>query len=197
MIKKISVILALTGVINTNSALSTPPSKVNEPIKPKASASYMEIDGLKELKAKSDIIVEVEGTDKFELIDYKGIKMRKTTVKILDVMKGNPTLKEITVVQTEGLESEEPPMKNEKLLMFLRKGIDITDSYVPIGGNQGIYKIITKKTKKNSMTPKKLPHLNAPKDDAIKIVTPTSLINNKILRDLNGNYDDIKKKLIE
>lgn len=192
MIKKLSVVLALTGIITTNTIMSTQPNKSNEPIKsrPKASASYIEINGLKELKKKSDIIVEVEGTNEFELIDYKGITMRKTTLKVLDVIKGDPNLKEIKVAQTEGIESEEPPMKNEKLLMFLKKGVDITDSYVPIGGNQGIYRIITKKTKKNSLTPR-----NIVSDDSTKIIRPTSLINNKILKDLNGNYTDIKNDL--
>lgn len=196
MRKKFAVILALTGIIVTGiaiSSLSTSKAETYKIVKskPKASASYIEIDGLKELKEKSDTIVEVEGTDEFELIDYKGVKMRKTTVKVSDVMKGDSNLKEIRVVQTEGLESEAPPMKNEKLLMFLKRGVDITDSYVPIGGNQGIYRIVTKNTKKNNLTPRSL----TPNDDSIKIIRPTSLINNKILKDLNGNYNDIKHNL--
>lgn len=165
----------------------------NTETKAKMSASYKYISGLEELKNSADTIIEAEGTDQYELIDYKGVTHRKTIVKVLDVIKGDKQLKEIKFLQTEGLEGDEPPVKGEKMLMFLRKGVDNPDSYVTFGGTQGIYKIV-----ESNNTIQSIDGSSTNKNNKVnKQIKAHSMINDKILKDLNGNYDDVKKKLSE
>jgi len=138
--------------------------------------SLEEIAGLAELKSDSDIIVEVLVTDKSKERDYKGLKAIITTLKVNHVIKGDKDIKEINILQ---LDWETIPKNGEKLLLFLTKGIDNPDCYIPIGAGQGIYKIV----KSNS-------------NDKM-VIEPHSLVNNKILKDLSGDYEEVKKKLAE
>jgi len=147
-------------------------------------SSVKRISGLPELKNESDTIVEIVGTDKYKVIDYKGAQSIITTVKVLSVIKGDKNLKEAKIIQLYG---EMTPKNGEKLLMFLRKGIDNPDCYVPIGSGQGIYKIVQSKTKDNSSNNS----LNN------MILEPQSMVNDDILKDLTGDFETIKKKLSE
>lgn len=61
--------------------------------------------------------------------------------------------------------------------MFLKKGTDNKDCYIPVGGGQGIYKIIENKKTNN------------------RTLEAQSLYNENILNDLKGNYDDLRKSL--
>lgn len=178
LISGILLVSLVMSVVGCNKALDSA-SKNNE-TKPKIVASYEQISGLKELKDRADTIVEAEGTDNYELVDYKGIKMRKTVIKVIDVIKGDKQLKELKFLQSEGVKGEEPIAKGEKVLMFLKKGVDNPDSYITFGGTQGIYKIVESTSKSNSVT---------------KHLEPHSMVNNKILKELNDNYYDLKEKL--
>ncbi|MPQ44865.1 hypothetical protein [Clostridium tarantellae] len=139
----------------------------------KAHASYEEIPSLSVLKSNSDIIVEIIGTDIIENRDYKNVSVKISTVKILETIKGNIKENEIKILQDADLDIT--PKKDEKLLMFLKKGIDNKDCYIPVGGGQGIYKIIENKKTNN------------------RTLEAQSLYNENILKDLKGNYDDLKK----
>lgn len=143
----------------------------------KFEASYKKINGLDELKKQATIIAEVEGTESYKLMDYSGITARISTVNVIDIVKGDKSLKQINIIQTEGLDTEKPPVKGEKLLIFLRKSQDIKDTYIPLGGSQGTYNMVTA-------------------SDNIQL-KPNSMVNNDILRDLNGKYSDVKKKLAQ
>ena len=188
LISSILIVCFIIGCINARTITNKVKDFVNKNIIPthKMTASYEFISGLDELVKSADTIVEAEGTNKYELIDYKGITMRKTTVKVLDVIKGDKQLKELKFLQTEGIKEEKPPVKGEKLLMFLRKGIDNPDSYVTFGGSQGIYNIVPSNSIKAG-TDKN--------DNANKHIEPSLMVNKKILQDLSGSYDEIKKKL--
>ncbi len=189
-----SILLLILVVCSVSLTKSKFSSNKTDEVNPKISASYDAISGLDELKGKSDIIVEAESTGKYEFVDYKGVKMRKTTIKVLDVVKGDNKSKELKILQSENVEGEEPLDKGEKVLIFLRKGIDFTDSYVPVGGSQGIYKIEQHNTTTQSLTESKIVSDNKG-NNVNKNLQPHSLVNKKILKDLSGNYDDIKKKL--
>jgi len=148
--------------------------------KPKATyeASYPTIKGLDELKKESTTIVEVVGTDKYKIVDDKGIEGRVTTVKVTDVLKGDKNLTEINIIQAEGMDTEVPPANGEKLLMFLRNGVPVGEFkmlYVPLGGTQGIYKIKVKDNK--------------------KYFDYHCMKNSSILKELSGNYEDVKLKI--
>lgn len=147
----------------------------------KQDASYKKIHGLAELKKQADIIAEVQGTEHYRFYDYAGIKMRITTVNVIDIIKGDKTLKELDIIQTEGLDTEKPPTNGEHLLIFLRKSSDINNTYIPLGGSQGTYDIV--KSSKNGTD-----------DYQLK---PNSMVNDEIIKDLNGKYSDIKKKITE
>ncbi len=143
-------------------------------------ASAVKISGLSELKKKSDTIVEVIGSDKTLEIDYKGTTSFVTTVEVADIIKGDKNLKEIKLIQ---MSDDVTPKNGEKLLMFLRKGVDNPDCYVPVGSGQGIYKVVKSNSKKSTS------------DE--QVIEPQSLVNEDILKDLKGNYKDVKSKLVE
>jgi len=170
----VSIILCMCIIVFK---LSTAGTKV-KPIM-KSSASYTKINGLDELKQLSSTIVEIVGTGKYKIVDYKGIPMRVSTLKVTEVLKGNNQLTEISIMQTEGLETETPPAKGEKLLLFLRDSREpegqFKSCYVPLGGGQGMYKIKVKDNKK---------HLEV-----------HCMKNDVILKDLSGDYDEVKLKI--
>ncbi|MCR6514476.1 hypothetical protein M4I33_06235 [Clostridium sp. LY3-2] len=141
----------------------------------KAHASYEEIPSLTVLKSESDLIVEIIGTDTIENRDYKDVPVKVSTVKVSEVIKGDIKENEIKILQDADLDIT--PKKDEKLLMFLKKGTDNKDCYIPVGGGQGIYKIIENKKTNN------------------RTLEAQSLYNENILNDLKGNYDDLRKSL--
>ncbi|WP_294188677.1 hypothetical protein [uncultured Clostridium sp.] len=72
--------------------------------------------------------------------------------------------------------------------MFLRKGIDNPDCYVPVGTSmQGIYRISENKTNRQSYS------LN---DSTTTILEPydSSFTNKNIMNDLSINYKNFKSK---
>lgn len=140
-------------------------------------AIYDEIPSLDKLKNDSDIIVEIVGTNRQEKVDYKGIPAVVTLVKVNEVIKGKIDSTELKIFQDSRVDIA--PKDGEVLLMFLKKGIDNPDCYLPIGGGQGIYKILTDDTSKAD------------------VLRPQSLVNNNILNELKGKYKDVKLNLKE
>ncbi len=59
-------------------------------------------------------------------------------------------------------------------------------TYISLGGSQGTYDIVNNSKLKNQ--------INAEENIELK---PNSMVNDDILKDLSGNYADIKKKLAE
>jgi len=182
--KKVLLVGSLIICMGVSSySLAAKTNKVNNKPnnKPKMAfhASYKKIDGLKELKEKGTTIVEVVGTDKYKIVDYKGIPFRVSTVKVTEVLKGDNQLSEINILQTEGLDTEAPPANGEKLLMFLRDSGEsvggFNSLYTPLGGSQGMYKIKVKNNK--------------------KYLEPHYMINDTILKDLSGDFNDVKIKI--
>jgi hypothetical protein len=142
---------------------------------PTAEANYIKIPNLSELKKQSELIVEVIVTDKKEIRDYKGIPITITIANVKEVLRGNTDSKELKILQDSKADVN---IKNgENLLMFLKKGVDNPDCYIPVGSGQGIYKIVKGLAK-----------------DGLEL-TPQSLVNEDILKDLKGNYSDIKSNL--
>jgi len=156
----------------------------------KLDASYQKISGLEELKQRSDIIAEVQGTENYKFIDYSGIKLRITTVKVIEIIKGDKSLKEINIAQTEGLDTEKPPQNSENLLIFLRKSPDINDTYIPLGGSQGTYDIVERNSGKS------ISSVDSKNNSTIEL-KPNSIVNENIIKDLKENYSDIKKNLAD
>lgn len=68
---------------------------------------------LAEIKNTAKVIVEVEGTDKQEKRNYKGMPCIVSTVKVNQVFKGNKSLIEIKILQVENLDV--PPENGQKL----------------------------------------------------------------------------------
>ena len=182
----LSVFLLALGIVSLkqNFNTKTDTSKLQSTSTTKVSS--IKLSGLSELKSKSEIIVEIIGTDKCKTIDYKGATSRVTTVKVTDVIKGDKKLNEINIIQMDG---EVRPENGQKLVMFLRKGVDNPDCYVPIGSTQGIYKIVPAKFNTSS----KVNSANSTTGNMI--LEPVSVGNDDILKDLSGNYADIKNKL--
>jgi|GEM_PF-6335346 len=141
----------------------------------KSRASYVKISGLPQLKNDSEIIVEATVTNKQETRDYKGVPVSITSVEVKDVLKGTTDSKELKILQDA--QADVTLKAGQTLLMFLKKGVDNPDCYVSIGGGQGIYQI--SKNKKNNELE----------------LSPQSLVNENIIKDLKGNYSDIKAKL--
>ena len=142
------------------------------------------IENLNALKAKSDLIIECEGTSIQEKRDYKGIPSIITTVKVKEVFKGDKDIKEVKVIQMENVDVQ--PKDGEKLVMFLMKGdgIDNPDCYGVVGAGQGIYIIDNDKSKKST--------LNSESSTTLK---PQAIKNENILKELSGEYKDLKTKL--
>jgi hypothetical protein len=126
---------------------------------------------LTEIKSESDLIVEVEGTDKQEKRDYKGAPSIVTTLKVKEVFKGDKSLKEVKIIQIESINTV--PENGQRLVMFLRRGVDNLDCYGVVGGGQGIYKIENKGA----------------------TLKPQAIENKNIIKELSGNYEDVKDKL--
>lgn len=175
--------LLLGFAIWGNSNKPSTPSKPQNKAKPTGQACYPEkFASLDVLKNKADIIVKAQGTSKYKLKDYGGIEMRISTLTVLEVIKGDKALKEINLIQTEGLDTEKPPVNGEILLLFLNKCSDLKDTYMPMGGSQGTYDIVsTSKTTSDENTE----------------IKPNSMVNEDVLKDLNGSYSDIKKKIAQ
>ena len=144
-----------------------------------AKGSIIQIKSLTELKNKAKVIVEVEGTGNIEKRDYKGLPCTISTVKVKEVLKGDRSLKEIKILQVENLDT--PPQNGQKLLMFLSKDTDESghednpDCYGVVGAGQGIYKIENTNSKST--------------------LKPQATENEDILKELSGNYEDVKSKL--
>jgi hypothetical protein len=171
------------------------PSKPQNKAKPTMEASYpYDITSLDQLKNMADIIVKVQGTSKYKLKDYGGITFRISTLTVIDVIKGDKALKEINLIQTEGLDTEKPPVNGENLLMFLKKTPNIKDVYMPINGSEGTYDIVTT-TPNNLNTSKSKASNNQPTSDENTEIKPNSVVNENVLKDLKGSYSEIKKKI--
>ncbi|WP_027632033.1 hypothetical protein [Clostridium hydrogeniformans] len=167
-------------IIYKNTKISSPPN-TDEIEKSSVHASIVKIKSLKELKDSSEVIAEIEVTDKQEKRDYKGIQVDIITVKVNEVIKGDIDSKELKILQDSNTDTI---IKNgEKLLIFLKKGVDNPDCYVPVGGGQGLYIIENSNNYKS---------INAIQNTILK---PHSIENKDILKDLKGNYEDIKQKL--
>ncbi|MBC8059074.1 MAG: hypothetical protein H7Y18_00205 [Clostridiaceae bacterium] len=148
----------------------------------------LKLTGLSDLKNRTETIVKIIGTDKYKTIDYKGAPFIITTVKIVDVIKGDKKLNEINIIQHDG---DVTPKNGETLLMFLRKGVDNPDCYIPIGLGQGIYKVVPAK----SNTKSSVDSLISTSDSMI--LEPQSIVNDDILKDLNGSYKDVRNRLAQ
>ncbi|NMM65868.1 hypothetical protein HBE96_25150 [Clostridium sp. P21] len=183
--------LSLTSKFNVKNVQANQSNQISQ------DASYKKIHGVKELKSKSNLIAEVEGTNKYKIIDDKGIKFRVTTVKVQEVIKGDKQLKEFSIIQTEGLSTEKPPQNGEKLLMFLRKSLNMENTYIPLGGSQGTYDITTITNPSKSSTNNIESMNNTQNKDENKKLIPNEMVNDEILKDLSGNYSDIKKNLAQ
>lgn len=150
-------------------------------------ALYDEVSSLDQLKTDADIIVEAIGTDIVEERDYKGINVKVSIIKVSEVIKGDIKETELKILQDA--ETDTIPKKNERLLMFLKKGIDNKDCYIPVGGGQGIYRVVeNKQSEQNNV---RLASTNS----SNFILEPQSLQNDKILKDLKGDYEQVKKML--
>lgn len=180
----VSIFILALGTVFIRQNLKTSNSNIKTDVKPNISFSGKIISGLPELKSKADTIVEIIGTDNSKVFDYKGVSSTITTVTVTNVLKGDKKLNEINIIQLTG---EITPENGQKLLLFLRKGIDNPDCYVPIGAGQGIYKIVQSKSKVNSLD----------SNLSNMVIEPQSIVNDDILKDLSGNYEDVKKKLSE
>lgn len=152
--------------------------------------SIKNIKNLTELKNAAKVIAEVEGTNKIEKINYKGLSCIVSTVRVKEIIKGDKSLKEIKVLQVENLDI--PPQNGQRLLMFLSKEADEfghednPDCYGVVGAGQGIYILEDAGTGNNSITSS---------DDNITL-KPQAIENKDILKELkNGSYKDIKNKL--
>jgi len=153
----------------------------------KGEAKITLIKDLTEIKSKSDLIVEVEGTDKQEKRDYKGVLSIVTTLKVKEVFKGDKSLKEVKIIQIESINTM--PENGQKLVMFLKRGIDNPDCYAVIGNGQGIYKIENTGNKTTNSISKDGNTVQS------AILKPQAIENKNILKELSGNYEDVKNKL--
>lgn len=150
-------------------------------------ALYDEVSSLDQLKTDANIIVEAIGTDIVEERDYKGINVKVSIIKVSEVIKGDIKETELKILQDA--ETDTIPKKNERLLMFLKKGIDNKDCYIPVGGDQGIYRVVeNKQSEQNNV---RLASTNS----SNFILEARSLQNDKILKDLKGDYEQVKKML--
>lgn len=167
----IVILLFLGGfMLYKNHGLLGRSTEVKESL-PRGQAIYEKIPDLNQLKEDSDIIVEVNVTNDKKMRDYKGVSAAITTVKIKEVIKGNLDTDKLNILQDTN--ADVTITSGQRLLMFLRKGIDNPDCYIPVGGGQGIYEI---------------------NNDELKL-SPQSIENENILKDLKGNYSDVKSKL--
>ena len=143
----------------------------NESIKTVTNGTITKIKDLSELKSKSDLIAEVTGTDKYKIIDYKGMKARISTVKVNEVFKGSIESGEINIIQIEDLDVMVE--NNQKLLLFLRKDRENMkeNPYAVVGTGQGIYII-----------------------DQHGKIKPQSINNENIMKELSGSYDKVKER---
>ncbi|WP_040210387.1 hypothetical protein [Clostridium polynesiense] len=181
MNKKIFLSIAVIGLlISCLIGFSIYNNPNNDTKKTATKASILKIKNLQELKNSSDLIAEITVTDKQEKRDYKEIQVDVITVKINEIIKGKTDLKELKILQDS---SADTIIQNgQNLLIFLKKGIDNPDCYVPVGGGQGIY--IIENTNSNLKS-----------SNSITTLKPQSLENKEILKDLTGNYNDIKQTL--
>lgn len=172
--------------------LNKKPAQSNKSQLGRPKGSIMHINNLTELKDKSKVIAEVEGTDQLKKIDYKGLPCIISTVKVKEIFKGDKSLKKIKILQVEDIDL--PPKKGQKLLVFLCKDTDAyghednPDCYGVVGAGQGIYILEdgTDNVEAGS-------HNNISNNIIIK---PQSIENKDILKELrSGNYEYIKNKL--
>ncbi|MDT8719712.1 hypothetical protein IAI10_24055 [Clostridium sp. 19966] len=148
-----------------NQSIGASAKKVNKSVK--------SINGLSELKNTATTILEATPTGETETRDYNGLPAIISKLTVINVFKGKKDLKNIKILQIQ--EFDKKVEQNHKLLLFLREGIDNPDCYVVIGDtSQGIYEIISNGSEN---TVKAFDEANS---------------NNSILKDLSGNYENLK-----
>lgn len=166
---------------NSGKVTSNPKNMYTQQNKP--SPSIPKIKNLSELKKHSDVIAEVTVNDiKEEKYDNK-LPIIISEVTVTNSIKGAEKGQVLKIIQYKNL--EKVISNGENLLMFLRKGQNNPDSYVPIGTTvQGIYEIIKDESTNKSMFTGKF-------KDTIKQYDDT-IINEELLKEVSENYINLK-----
>lgn len=172
-------ILCISGVFtvhaNYNKGIS---SKSNSIAADKWKASITNIKGIKELKNASTTIIEAVASGEIERRDYNGLPAVISKLHVRAVFKGDKRLNTIKLFQIDKFDKALIP--NRRFILFLKEGADNPDCYVVIGGtSQGIYEIEDHGDA----------NIIVPFDDTVK--------NEALIKDLQGNYENVKDKLLD